>query len=245
MERIRFRFYAGLNDFLPPARRHRDFEHTLLLPTPVKDAIESAGVPHPEIDLILVNGESADFARTVKDGDRVAAYPAFHSTDISGVTLVRPPPPREPAFLLDGHLGTLARYLRMLGFDSAWQRDPADEDLARRSAEEDRILLTRDRGLLMRAIVRRGAFVRATDPRQQLAEIAARFNLAPAAAPFSRCMKCNVLLEHLAPEAVATRVPRGVLEKRNQFQACPACRRVYWTGSHHARMSAMLGDLLK
>lgn len=244
MERIRFLFHGGLNDFLPPERRGLELEHTFLLPLPVKDAIEAAGVPHPEIDLVVVNGVAAPFSQTVRHGDRVEVYPPRWFPGPAPPSLVRPPALERPAFVLDGHLGTLARYLRLLGFDAVWRRDPADEDLARQSAEEDRILLTRDRGLLMRAAVVRGRWVRSTDPRAQLAEIAAHYDLARLAAPFSRCMKCNGLLRGATPEEAAA-APPGIRERQRDFNFCPACRRLYWAGSHYRRMNAMLADLLQ
>jgi uncharacterized protein with PIN domain len=244
MERIRFRFHGGLNDFLPAEKRGLEFEHTFLLPLPVKDAIEATGVPHPEIDLVLVNGAAAPFSHAVRDGDRVAAYPADCLPEPAPASLVRPPALARPAFVLDGHLGTLARYLRLLGFDAAWRRDPADEDLARQSAGEDRILLTRDRGVLMRAAVVRGRWVRATEPRAQLAEVAAVYDLARTAAPFSRCMKCNSLLRGATPEEAAA-APSGIRERQRDFNFCPSCRRLYWAGSHYRRMNAMLADLLQ
>ncbi len=113
----RFRFYAELNDHLPPGDQYRTIEKQFFLPASVKDMIESLGVPHAEVDLVLVNGESSDFSRLIRDGDQVAVYPVFESIDIAPVLRLRPQPLREPKFVLDVHLGRLAGYLRLLGFE--------------------------------------------------------------------------------------------------------------------------------
>ena len=182
----RFRFYAELNDFLPPERRMVPFDFEFRGNQTVKHLIESLGVPHTEVDLVLVNGRSVDFTEVVRDGDFVSVYPVFEGFDITPVSQVRPKPLRHTRFVLDGHLGRLAHYLRMLGFDTLYRNDYHDEQLARISAEEHRILLTRDRGLLMRSAVTHGYCVREAAPRQQLAEVVQRFDLARSIAPFTR-----------------------------------------------------------
>ncbi len=190
-----FRFYAELNDFLPPERRFAEFAYDFLDVAAVKDRIESFGVPHTEVDLILANSEPVDFAYRVRDGDRISVYPVFEAFDIGGLSRLRPEPLRDPRFVLDVHLGRLAAYLRMLGFDTLYWRECADERLAEVSRAEHRILLTRDLGLLKRGAVTHGHYVRATHARQQLAEVVERFDLARLMKPFSRYMKCNAALE--------------------------------------------------
>src|SRR5215207_6869794 len=174
MIRVAVRFYAELNDFLPARRRQVWIEHALDESHSVKHVVETLGVPHPEIDLILVNGESVDFTYRVQDGDRISVYPVFESFDISPLVRVRPRPLRETRFVLDVHLGTLAGYLRMLGFDTLYRNDADDPELAETSQRESRILLTRDRGLLMRSTVSHGYLLRETDPQKQLAEVVRR-----------------------------------------------------------------------
>ena len=142
-------------------------EKRLLLPASVKDIIESFGVPHTEVDLVLVNSESSDFSHLVRNGDRAAVYPVFESLDITPVLRLRPQPLREPKFVLDVHLGTLAGYLRMLGFDTMYANRASDEELVDVSAQQGRILLTRDRGVLKHSIVTRGYWLRETDSRRQ------------------------------------------------------------------------------
>ncbi len=245
MHRATIRFYAELNDFLAPEQRARALEHRFYLPAPVKDVIEGFGVPHTEVDLILVNGESVDFRHPVQPGDRVSVYPMFESLDIKPVLRVRPAPLREPRFVLDGHLGRLARYLRMLGFDAEYRPKAEDAELAAVSSGEQRILLTRDRGLLKRSAVTHGYCVRETAPRQQLAEVVRRFDLAGAAKPFTRCIPCNGRLVEADREAARNRLPEGLGSRHERFHACEDCGRLYWEGSHHRRMKLLLEAVLR
>lgn len=175
MAQTTLRFYGPLNDFLPRSQRRKPFSNPFIHRVSVKDMIESLGVPHPEVDLLLVNSEPAPFSYLVQDGDFISVYPAFYSLAMAPFSLVRPKPLTENRFVLDVHLGKLATSLRMLGFDTLYRNDYGDEELARISAEQDRILLTRDRGLLMRGLVDYGYYVRHTDSQLQLKEVAARF----------------------------------------------------------------------
>jgi uncharacterized protein len=238
------RVYAELNDFLPPRSRHQPLAHSFAGRTSVKDAIEAHGVPHTEIDLILVNGQSVGFSYLLDDGDRVSVYPVFEAFDIQPLARLRPGPLRVVRFVLDGHLGRLAAYLRLAGFDTAYQTDSRDDDLARTSAETHRILLTRDLALLKRSAVTHGYWVRATDPRQQFVEVLRRFDLARIVDPFTRCVRCNGQLRPTPLERVADRVPPRIRDTFTAFVVCPDCQRVYWKGSHHARMTTFLHDVI-
>jgi len=241
--RVAIRFYAELNDHLPPDRRFQTLEKPFFVPPTVKDVIESFGVPHAEVELIVAQGEPVDFAYTVRDGDRIAVYPVFEAIDVSPALRVRPAPLRNTRFILDVHLGRLAAHLRMLGFDAAYRNDSTDPELVRASSEEHRILLTRDRGLLMHAAVTHGYWLRATDSRRQLTEVLARLDLVRSIRPFTRCMACNALLEDAAPEAVAHLVPAHTAALYHEFRRCAACGRVYWKGSHYRRMLAWIEEL--
>ncbi len=243
MKHASFRFYAELNDFLPAARRGRAFDHPFDGTPSVKDAIESLGVPHTEVDLIVADGRSVDFGWKLRDGAKVSVYPVFEALDIGPLTRLRAAPLREPRFVLDGHLGRLARYLRMLGFDTRWRNDADDEELAQCSADEHRILLTRDRGLLKRSAVTHGYWVRATDPRRQLDEIVERMDLHGALAPFSRCIRCNGVLAPVVKEEIAERLPPRVRERQQAFNRCQSCGQLYWAGTHHARMERVIAEL--
>lgn len=201
-------------------------------------------MPHPEVDLVLVNGQSVDFSYLVQDGDHISVYPVFESIDISPLVRVRPHPLRESRFVLDTHLGRLAAYLRMLGFDTVYGNDYADEKLARIAADEGRILLTRDRGLLKRSVVTHGYCVRETAPRRRLVEVLRRFDLFDAIRPFSRCIRCNGPLEAVDAEAIADRLPPRTRKYYDAFRICRACDQIYWKGSHYERMQALITSVL-
>ena len=239
----RFRFYAELNDHLATADRYQELERTFFVPPSVKDAIESFGVPHTEVELILINGESVGFAHLLRRGDRVAVYPVFESVDLTSELRVREQPLRDLKFVLDVHLGRLAGYLRMLGFDSLYRNDASDPELVRTSCDEERVLLTRNRGLLMHSAITRGYWLRATDSRRQAAEVVRRFDLGGAFRPFTRCMACNTLLEPANKREIAHRLPSRIAELHEEYLQCPGCRRVYWKGSHYARMQTWIQEL--
>jgi uncharacterized protein len=236
MGAVTIRFYAELNDHLPPESRFQTLERRFDAPGSVKDLIESFGVPHIEVELVVVNGVSVDLSYVVRDGDRAAVYPMFEAVDVTPVLRVRPAPLRDPRFVLDVHLGKLAAYLRMLGFDTFYRNCFDDADLVRVSVAERRILLTRDRGLLKHGALTHGYWVRETDSRRQLAEILRHFELKTHIRAFTRCMACNGLLSDIAKGEAIARVPARVAEAFDEFRRCGTCGRVYWRGSHHRRM---------
>jgi uncharacterized protein with PIN domain len=243
MPRATFRFYQELNDFLPVARKQVAFEVEWRGTPSIKHLLESLGVPHTEVDLILVNDCSVDWAYQPRDGDRVAVYPVFESLDITPLIRLHPQPLREVRFVLDGHLGRLAAYLRMLGFDTWYQNHVDDPVLAQLAHDEHRILLTRDQGLLKRSLVTHGYWVRATAPREQLREVIARFDLARLAQPFTRCLNCNGLLQVAALEEVKDAVPENAARFYTDFWRCAACGKVYWRGSHYQRMARLIEEM--
>jgi uncharacterized protein len=240
MPSAKIRFYAELNFFLPRSRRGIEFEAAFEDRQSIKDLIESLGVPHTEVDLILVNGSSVDFGYLVQDGDTVSVYPVFETLDISAVLKVRPEPLRVTRFVADVHLGRLAAHLRMLGFDTAFPEDYRDEELARISRDEHRIMLTRDRGLLKRSMVTHGYYVRSTNPRQQLSEVIKHFDLYRQINPFQRCIKCNGLLSAVSKDQVADRLPDDTRQFYDDFRQCGDCGQVYWKGPHYARMQQII-----
>jgi uncharacterized protein with PIN domain len=245
MKNAIFRFYAELNDFLKPERRHREFEHSFHGSPSVKDTVEALGVPHTEIDLILVNGTSVNFAHLLEDGDRVSVYPVFEGIDIGSAVRLRPEPLRHPRFVLDIHLGRLAAYLRMLGFDAIYRNDFEDEQLADLSRNEERILLTKDRGLLKRSVITRGYCVRATEPRKQILELLQRFDLFGLVTPFSRCMHCNGRLQPVSKQDVLDQLLPDTRSTYDEFSRCVRCERIYWKGSHYERMKSFVHRLLE
>jgi hypothetical protein len=245
MSQASFRFYAELNDFLPPSRRHVPFTHTFDGRVSIKDMIESLGVPHTEVDLILAHGESVSFAYLVQDGDQIDVYPIAEARHLAPLLRVRPAPLPEPRFVLDTHLGKLAAYLRMLGFDTLYRNDYHDDTLARLSSAELRILLTRDRGLLKRSMVTHGYYVRETNPHQQVIEVLRRFDLFRSITPFHRCMHCNGLLQAVHKELISDRLPPRTREYYDEFHVCQACGRIYWKGSHYQRMQQFVEGVLQ
>jgi uncharacterized protein with PIN domain len=240
-----FRFYAELNDFLPQERQGVDFSVQFAGHETVKHLIESLGVPHTEVDLILINGASVGFGAQVQHGDRVSVYPVFERFEVDTISHVRPEPLEEPRFVLDNHLGKLAGYLRLLGFDSVYRNDFDDRELAEISDQQGRILLTRDRGLLKRSQVTRGYWVRATDPEEQIAEIVRRFDLASLAEPFKRCANCNGLLRPVPKAEVYHRLEPKTKLYYHEFRICQQCGQIYWKGSHFERIESFLQDVIQ
>jgi hypothetical protein len=239
-----FRFYQELNDFLPPGRRQREFVCACARAATTKHMIEALGVPHTEVELILVNGESCGFDRLLQDGDRVAVYPRFEAMDVTPLLRVREHPLRETRFVADAHLGGLAHMLRMLGFDTLYDNHFDDDDMAAIVEREGRILLSRDRELLKRRSISHGCYLHAQKPEQQLREIVERLDLARSARPFTRCLHCNAPLKPVDKASVIDRLPPRVQEYYERFSTCDQCGRVYWEGSHWRNMRRILDDVL-
>ncbi|MDH4872358.1 Mut7-C RNAse domain-containing protein [Pseudomonas sp. BN515] len=244
MVRATFRFYEELNDFLPAGRRRQAFTCACARAATVKHMIEALGVPHTEVELVLLNGESVGFERVILDGDRVAVYPKFETLDISPLLMVRARPLRVLRFVADAHLGGLASLLRMCGFDTLYDNGFEDGQIAEISAHEGRIVLTRDRELLKRRIITHGCYVHALKPSLQLRELFERLDLARSANPFSRCLHCNHPLHEIAPELARPRVPPKVGALYSRFLSCAACDRLYWEGSHWRSMCTLLAPLM-
>lgn len=243
MPHTTLRFYAELNDFLPHQQRGCGFDHAFEGRVSVKDMIESIGVPHTEIDLILAHDVPVTFDYIVQDGDRLAVYPRWVTLDVSPHRL-QPPLPDPPCFVLDVHLGRLAAYLRMFGFDTLYPDNHDDGYLAQIAAAEHRILLTRDQGLLKRKIVTLGRWVRATQPRQQLAEIVRHYDLASQITIFRRCTRCNGILEPVEKDTVRERLNPDTLNYYDEFRRCTVCDRIYWRGSHFLRMEHLIAQIV-
>jgi hypothetical protein len=239
-----FRFYAELNDFLPRERRQRDFGYRCARAATVKNAIEALGVPHTEVELVLVDGQSVDFSRLVRDADRISVYPKFEAFDVSALLRVREQPLRVLRFVADAHLGGLARLLRMLGFDTLFRNDYMDSEVRAVSIVEGRVVLTRDRELLKSRGITHGCFVHALRPQDQLREIVDRLQLAACARPFTLCLHCNLPLLPMEKEAILDRLPPRVADLYERFSWCEGCDRVYWEGSHWERMRGLLAGLL-
>jgi uncharacterized protein with PIN domain len=238
-----FRFYEELNDFLPASRKKKLFMHEFRDNPAVKDIIESFGVPHAEIDLILVNEISVNFSYRIKDGDHISVYPVFESLDISGLQHLRGKPLRETKFILDVHLGRLSKYLRMLGFNTVYDRVYDDNTIIERSVAEKRIILTRDKMLLRNRKVTHGYWIRSTDPILQIKEVVDRFSLRNSFNLFSRCLECNQILNDVLKESVSEKLLPKTRKYYDVFRKCPGCGRIYWEGSHFERMKRFADSL--
>jgi len=237
---VDLRVYAELNDFLHPELRGTTMRRTCRGHQTVKDVIEAAGIPHTEIDLVVVNGEPVDFSHRPTSGDRIAVYPVFESLDVSPIARLRPAPLREPRFVVDVNLGRLARLLRLVGLDVRFEPALDDEALARISRDQHRVLLTRDRGLLKRREVTHGLFVREEDPVDQVVAVIRRLQLAGRLAPFSRCLRCGGVLDEVAKEDVIERLMPLTRRHYDEFHRCRSCAQLYWRGSHHAALEQLV-----
>jgi uncharacterized protein with PIN domain len=245
MPQATFRFYEELNDFLPNEKRKGDFQAFFRPKSTVKDVIVSMGVPHAEVDLILVDGASVDFRCPLEGGERISVYPVFESLDIRSCKSVGSNPLRHLRFVTDIHLGRLARYLRLLGFDTLYYNHFNPQGLIEVSIRQARVLLTRSRRLLKDKVITRGILVREADPRMQLKAIFRRLDLRADARPFSRCLCCNGLVRPISKQEVAHRLSSKVRARYRAFFLCSSCNRVYWKGTHFEEMTRFVQEMLE
>lgn len=245
-----FRFHQELEQFLPRERRGRTFASVCARQATTKHMIEALGVPHTEVEMVLVNGEESGFERVLADGDHVAVYPRYELLELGphgGVAreLLRERPRERMRFVADSHLGALARLLRMAGYDTLYDNHYHDDDVEELARAEDRIVLTRDRELLKRRAIAHGCYLHALAPAQQLRELFERLDLAEGARPFSLCLHCNLPLRPVDKASVAERLPESVRALHDAFTTCDHCLRVYWQGSHHRRMAELLAAVAR
>lgn len=235
---VSFRFYGSLNDFLHPLKRQQMFIHWLKGNPSIKDTIEALGVPHPEVELILRNGEPVDFSYGVKAGDFFSIYPHFSSLKLNFGKLRNPL--LENRFVLDVHLGKLANQMRLLGFDTLYQNNYLDEELAQISHQEQRFLLTRDLALLKRSIVIYGYWIRSKNPESQLKEVLNRFHLFSEISPFKRCLRCNGLITSVDKNSIQEQLKPLTKEHYQEFYQCSECSQIYWRGSHYPKLQNLI-----
>jgi uncharacterized protein len=232
---VRLRFRGDLDLFLRSKTRSRTVERRLSEKTPVKDIIESCGVPHPEVDAILVNGQSVGFDHTVANDADIEVFPVGnHNTCHTDKHLQHS---HLTAFVVDGHLGKLARNLRLLGFDVAYDQKANDRQLLDLMARENRALLTCDRRLLMHAIVQHGYCPRSQNAEEQTIEVVRRFKLLDLIAPFARCLRCNARLEEAAKADIMNKLEPLTKIYYEQFRPCTGCGQIYWAGSHFEKLT--------
>jgi uncharacterized protein len=243
MKLATFRFYEELNDFLPLEIRKKPFPYSFSGKPTVKHVIEALKVPHTEVDLILVNGESVDFNHHLKEGDYVSVYPKFETLDIKPINHLRPEPLRTPRFILDVHLGKLAKYMRMAGIDTLYETNYEDEEIILIAEAENRTVLTRDLGILKDKQLKRGYYVRHTDPKEQIKEIVDRFDLRRHIQQAFRCISCNGWIQKVEKKSVLEELPPRTKDYYEEFYRCTECGKVYWKGSHFKRMSEFIEKL--
>ncbi len=231
-----FRFFGSLNDFLPRVKRNVPNPYTFRGNPSVKDAIEALGVPHPEVDLILVKDQPVTFGYLLQAGDEIAVHPAGVETPVPEDYFLRPPIPAVPGIILDVHLGKLAKALRLFGFDTLYRNNYHDQEIAQLAAGDNRVVLTRDVGLLKQKLVTYGYWLRSQQLEPQLQEVLRYFNLQDKYQPFTRCLDCNGNLETVSKAEIVNQLPPKTKMYFEKFFRCTNCQKVYWQGSHFDRM---------
>ncbi len=240
---VSIRFYEELNDFLPHNKKKETIRFDFNGNPAVKDVIESLGIPHTEVDLILVNENSVGFDYQLQQGDHISVYPVFESMDISSINRLRSKPLRIIKFILDVHLGKLARQLRMLGFDALYRNDYLDPEIVEISVRENRVILTRDIGIFKTKAVTHGYWLRSTNPEEQIEEVIKRFDLAKQIKPFHRCMVCNGAIKPVAKDFVLSLLEPDTAQAYEEFYQCVNCDKIYWKGSHFQKMKKLVRQL--
>jgi hypothetical protein len=233
MKVARFWFDESLRILLAHDKAAGEFDYAFNGPQTAKHLIESVGIPHTELGEIKAGNERLGLQHLVQDGDRIEVFGVAPELDL----------PIEPRFVVDGQLGRLDSHLRMLGLNCLYQNDYEDDTLVAVSVNEDRILLSRDRRLLMRKPITRGYLVRSLDPAQQLQELVRRYGLRKWIKPFQRCIRCNHPLQAIRKEEIIDRLEPLTRLYFEEFRICPACKQIYWKGSHFDKMQQLIASL--
>ncbi len=238
---VRLDFHGDLTFFLGRKARVEIIERNLSEKTSVKDVVESCGVPHPEVDLILVDGRPINFGYALERDTDIDVYPVRFKCTYSEKDQLQVHCMKR--FVADGHLGKLARGLRLLGFDVAYDYQAQDRQLLGIMESEDRALLTRDRRLLMHAIVKTGYCPRSQNPDEQTIEVIRRFDLFDSIAPFTRCLRCNATLQKVAKADVIEKLEPLTKIYYEEFRSCSGCGQIYWAGSHFSKLQKRLDEI--
>lgn len=223
-------------------RNRRNFIQKNCRKTSIKDLIESFGLPHTEIGRLTVNEKSVDFSYQVSDGKTVNIYPVPMPWNVKRPSLLRPHPLEEIAFVVDVNVGKLARLLRMSGFNTSYDQQRDDAELASIAEIEKRILLSKDKGLLSRKKVEFGRYIRTSDPKNQLKEVIDLLDLRKEIRPFSRCMECNGILKPVMKRDIVNKLKPLTKKYYSIFSICASCGKIYWPGSHHEKMKQNFFD---
>jgi len=220
------------------------FGQSFKTPVTVRETIESLGIPLSEVDMVLVNETSVDLEHKLKEYDYISVFPVFESMDISSITKVRKTALRTTLFVVDAHLGTLAKHLRMLGFDTLYRSDIDDNEIISVARKEKRIILTRDKPLLKSKEASHGYFVRSIEKHEQLIEVIKKFDLYSQFKSFTRCMTCNTILVKADKDEIQNKIDKDIFRRFNEFLYCKHCDKVFWKGSHFMRMKAYIRELV-
>ena len=235
--KVKFRFYAELNDFLRSDRQQMPIEYYYHGPVNVREAVENQGIPRSSVDLILVNGESVDFDYHLTDNDYLSVYPVFELVDISPISKIRKNPLRSVRFIVDAHLGKLAKNLRIMGFDALYRNTYQDNEIRLIARLQNRIILTKDKGLLMAKNIDRGYYVRSVKSKEQTSEVVRKFDLYNIIDPLSRCLICNRKLKEISPAEIPTNLANTLARGFEIYFKCRHCKRIFWKGSHYKSMA--------
>lgn len=244
-KQVQIKFHQTLNDFLPADKKNIYCYHQFNFDRSVKDLIESIGVPHTEIDLIIVNGQSVCFSHKIQDGETIDVYPSFFQPDLNSLNHCQPESLACYKFILDVHLGKLARHLRLLGFDAAYQNYYDDAILADISVTQQRILLTCDLQLLMRKKVIHGYYVRSREPLRQISEVLSRYKLHDQLKPLTRCISCNGTVQPVAKSTIEDQLLTETKKYYHEFYQCNDCKKIYWKGSHYNKLLTIINNIKK
>lgn len=239
-----FNFFGGLEKLLVRRYRVTPVTYRFRDHPGVKDPIETMGVPHTEVDVILANGRSVGFDYQVNHGDLIAVYPPFSAVPIAPLVRLCPPLSAPVSFVLDAHLGKLARRMRLLGFDTLYRNDFADAELIQLALEQGRVLLTRDLGILKHRCLVSGALIRSDCVDEQVHQVLTRYRLFGQIQPWFRCLLCNGLMEPVLKEVILACLEPKTRRYYDKFHRCTGCKRVYWEGSHYEKLEKWLASML-
>lgn len=238
-----FRFFGALNDFLPLQKRGKLFRYTYKGEPAIKDTLEAIGVVHTEVDCIFAGKKPLGFYEKIQPHDKVCAYPARWPLKNKKLKHLSPAPLRTFKFIVDSHLGKLARHLRLLGFDALYKTNYPDEKIVKDHLKTGAVILTRDKGLLKNRVVRRGYWVRAIDSKKQIKEVIKEFGLTLKIRPFRLCLECNGKIARIPKSRISRCLPPMVREYYKRFYICRHCRKIYWQGSHYDWLSGFVKEL--
>ena len=242
--KITIRFYEELNNYLKTNIRKQDLFIEVEKGLPVGKLIESLGPPCSAVDLILVNGNSVGFDYILRDNDRVSVYPVFERFDIASVTRLDQAPLRNLKFICDVHLGRLAKYLRMLGFDTLYKNNYDDNILIRLSNLHNRVLLSRDKELIENKQLLRRYLIRQSEPDEQVIEVVSYFDITNQISSLLRCLECNGIVKAVSKESVKHLIDSYIYKTNNEFTNCTDCKKIFWKGSHYDAMIRQVQELM-